>query len=152
MTTFTKLDEGKPMVSLITNEFNEAINNAELIPKDDWDTMIECLYNEITSFQAFGAKYILAKNTLGLILNHYQKHEIRAALTRVLTFGANKYEANNWRKCDNTQRYLDAAYRHLLAIQHGELEDAETDAPHLDHLLCNIMFLHTLGYQDDYQY
>lgn len=68
----------------------------------------------------------------------------RKALMRtidVLEAGAKKYSEHNWRKVDNAeQRYLDAAFRHLVAHMDGQYLDPETQLPHLAHALCCIMF------------
>lgn len=62
-------------------------------------------------------------------------------LARVLTFGAKKYEAHNWRKGIAYSRIVNSLMRHLMAIQKGELIDPESGLPHIDHLGCNWMFL-----------
>jgi hypothetical protein len=59
----------------------------------------------------------------------------------ILTFGAQKYAANNWKLMAELERCKDAAYRHFLAYMSGELLDPESNLPHLDHLATNIMFL-----------
>jgi len=61
---------------------------------------------------------------------------------KVLTFGAEKYEPDNWRRVpDGTRRYFDAAQRHLWAYKAGEVNDPETGVSHLAHALCCIMFM-----------
>lgn len=60
---------------------------------------------------------------------------------RVLTFGAKKYAAHNWRKGMQHSRLLDALQRHVLAFQDGEELDPESGLPHLDHASCCLMFL-----------
>lgn len=62
-------------------------------------------------------------------------------LAKVLTFGANKYSANNWRGGFNYSRLTAAAMRHLLAVMDGEDIDPESGLPHIDHLGCCWMFL-----------
>ncbi|WP_319557925.1 dATP/dGTP diphosphohydrolase domain-containing protein [Thiomicrorhabdus sp.] len=63
-------------------------------------------------------------------------------VAQVLTFGAKKYEPENWRKVPNAnQRYLDAALRHLNAHQQGEKTDSESGLPHLAHATCCLLFL-----------
>ena len=41
-------------------------------------------------------------------------------LAQVLTFGASKYAAQNWRKGISKSRLLAAAFRHLFAYLRGE--------------------------------
>ena len=63
----------------------------------------------------------------------------------VLSFGAKKYSKDNWKYVDNpNDRYLSAAYRHLLAFQSGEVNDPESGLPHIAHATCCLMFLHFL--------
>lgn len=64
------------------------------------------------------------------------------AVGKVLTFGAKKYEPNNWQKVDNpVNRYYAAAMRHLMAWREGEEKDPESGINHLAHVATNIMFL-----------
>ena len=59
----------------------------------------------------------------------------------VLTFGAEKYAIDNWKKVDDIRRYKDALLRHTLAYTGGELIDPETELSHAYHIGCNAMFL-----------
>lgn len=62
-------------------------------------------------------------------------------LAEVLTFGAKKYAAHNWRGGIEYSRLIAAIYRHLNAINRGEDSDPESGLPHIDHLGCCWMFL-----------
>ncbi|MEJ1593521.1 dATP/dGTP diphosphohydrolase domain-containing protein [Escherichia coli] len=63
-------------------------------------------------------------------------------VAKVLTFGALKYAAHSWQKVpDNIPRYRAALLRHLNAIARGEITDAESGLPHIDHATCNALFL-----------
>lgn len=62
-------------------------------------------------------------------------------LASVLTFGAQKYAAHNWRNGLGYSRVIAAMARHLSAIQKGEDIDPESGLPHVDHLGCCWMFL-----------
>lgn len=62
-------------------------------------------------------------------------------LSQVLTFGAKKYAAHNWRGGISYCRLLAAALRHIFAILMGEDNDPESGYPHVDHLGCCWMFL-----------
>jgi hypothetical protein len=84
-----------------------------------------------------GMKNDQEKNRLDLI-----EPEFIESVGQVLTFGAQKYEPNNWQKVDDAEnRYYAAAMRHLLAWRKGEKVDPESGLNHLDHVACNIMFL-----------
>jgi hypothetical protein len=68
----------------------------------------------------------------------------------VLTYGANKYERDNWRRVRNAdQRYIAAALRHISAYQQGEELDQETLMPHVAHAVCCLLFI--LGKKDHEQ-
>lgn len=63
-------------------------------------------------------------------------------IANVLTMGANKYGENCWQDLpDFWKRYKAALLRHLTAIDKGELIDPESGLPHIDHVLCNAMFM-----------
>lgn len=84
-----------------------------------------------------GRKDDQEKNRLDLI-----EPEFIEGIGKVLTFGADKYEPNNWQKVEGAEdRYYAAALRHLMAWRKGEKEDPESGLSHLDHVACNIMFL-----------
>jgi hypothetical protein len=66
-------------------------------------------------------------------------------LAAVLTFGANKYAAHNWRGGIHYSRLLAAALRHILAFSRGEELDPESGLSHIDHAACCLMFLSNMS-------
>lgn len=66
-------------------------------------------------------------------------------VAKVLTYGAQKYSADNWRHGMSWRRLIGASLRHLFAFMRGEDNDSETGLSHLAHAGCCIMFL--LEYQ-----
>lgn len=58
----------------------------------------------------------------------------------VLTFGAKKYAAHNWRKGISRSRLLGASLRHIFAYLRGEDRDPETGLLNLYHASCCLMF------------
>ena len=65
------------------------------------------------------------------------------ATADVLTFGAEKYEPNNWKHVpDSINRYFDAAQRHMWAYKEGEIIDSDSGRHHLAHAICCLMFLY----------
>ena len=71
------------------------------------------------------------------------------ATVDVLTFGAEKYEPDNWKFVpDSKRRYFDALQRHLWAYKDGEKIDPESNMHHLAHAMCCLMFL----YEHDVKY
>lgn len=64
------------------------------------------------------------------------------AIVDVLTFGANKYAPDNWRKVEGWRwRYYRAARGHIWAWATGEKLDKESGLPHLAHAVCCLLFL-----------
>jgi hypothetical protein len=62
-------------------------------------------------------------------------------VAKVLTFGAQKYDEDNWRKIENLQnRYTSGALRHIFAHMDGEKLDPESGISHLAHALCCLLF------------
>ena len=66
------------------------------------------------------------------------------AIARIREYGNNKYPEggkDNWKEVE-PERYVDAAFRHLLAFKDDYNSiDEESGLPHLWHLACNIAFL-----------
>jgi len=83
-----------------------------------------------------GTKHDNGKPMMGLISGAFL-----TGLATVLTFGAKKYAAHNWRKGLAYSRVYDALQRHLVAYWAGEDMDPETGLSHLDHAACELMFL-----------
>jgi hypothetical protein len=64
-------------------------------------------------------------------------------IVKVLEFGAAKYARDNWKNVE-ADRYVKAAFRHLVAYSQGEQNDKESGMPHLAHLGCCVLFLLSL--------
>jgi len=60
---------------------------------------------------------------------------------KVLEYGMKKYSRSNWKKGLDDKEILDSLTRHMLKYLSGELIDPETQCPHVDHILCNALFL-----------
>lgn len=76
------------------------------------------------------------KNMLSLI-----EPQFIIKLGEILTYGAKKYDVDNWKKCDDPRRYQDALLRHLYAYLDGELIDPESAIEHTASIAFNIMAL-----------
>ena len=84
-----------------------------------------------------GTKHDSKKPRYDLIPTHAEKQVVD-----VLTFGAEKYGAENWRDVDNYEaRYIAAAMRHIAAHRSGEKIDNESGVNHLAHAVCSLMFI-----------
>lgn len=62
-------------------------------------------------------------------------------IAKILTFGAQKYSANNWQKVKPKIRYFNAAMRHAWSWMMGERYDPESGMHHLAHAAISLMFL-----------
>ncbi len=67
----------------------------------------------------------------------------------VLTFGADKYGANTYRRGLNWSRYVGAVLRHIYAWYGGEKNDSESGLHHLAHAATCLIFL--LDFEDTQQ-
>lgn len=59
----------------------------------------------------------------------------------VSAFGAEKYGEFNWTKGDKWSVPFNSLMRHLSAWQSGEDNDPETQLSHIDHALCNLLYM-----------
>lgn len=64
-------------------------------------------------------------------------------VAKVLTFGAAKYSANNWKNftAEQQSEILGSLLRHILEYQKGNKLDSESGLHHLAHAACNIAFI-----------
>lgn len=84
-----------------------------------------------------GRKDDSGKNELDLL-------PVRAieAMGRVLSYGARKYDRENWRKVpDGRRRYIAACLRHVFAAMRGEKSDPETGESHWAHAMTCLAFI-----------
>lgn len=62
-------------------------------------------------------------------------------MARVLEMGERRYGRANWKEGLAYSRILDAARRHLAAIEQGEDIDPDSGKQHAFHVACNMLFL-----------
>lgn len=128
MTEALKFDKGKPAFSLLDEPTfaamaldAETFDAAKLIRAGRWS-------------QALGvAAQILCPTN--------PDRAIRLETARVLTYGAEKYDRDNWRRGMRWSRLVDAALRHWDKFEAGEVLDDESGLPHLGHVGACLMFL-----------
>lgn len=73
------------------------------------------------------------------------------AIATIMTYGANKYERDNWRLVKPVERYYSALMRHIEAVRKGEWLDKESGYPHMWHVLTNAAFL-TILWGEKYEH
>lgn len=101
------------------------------------------------SFQIdIAKKYAAASDKTGAL--RYNAGKFRPSLVppaliegcaRGMTYGAQKYSDNNWRKGFNWTDVLDSLERHLLAFKQSEDLDEESGLHQLDLMACNLGML-----------
>lgn len=69
-------------------------------------------------------------------------------LAKVLTFGAKKYAADNWRSGMEWRRLIGAARRHIAEFSMGNDIDPDSGLSHLAHAMCCLMFLEEYSQTD----
>jgi len=62
-------------------------------------------------------------------------------MAKAFTYGANKYEADNFKKGIAYRKLIDAALRHILAISAGEDVDDESKNNHVGHAMASLAML-----------
>ena len=83
-----------------------------------------------------GVKCDHGKPIIGLVAT-----EFIVGIADVLTIGAEKYDADNWKRGMDYRRVYSSMQRHLNAWFGGEDVDPETGKSHLYHAGCCLMFL-----------
>ena len=72
-------------------------------------------------------------------------------VAKVLTFGATKYEPDNWRKVPNgMQRYFASSQRHEWQWKRGEKFDKDSKCHHLACAITGLMFMLELEMNPEY--
>lgn len=87
-----------------------------------------------------GMKHDAGKARAGLMIEDFPR--ALAAVSHVVTFGAEKYAPHSWKTVSDARaRYYDAFLRHILAEASGEMNDPESGLPHAAHVAWNALAL-----------
>ena len=122
------------------NSSIKAINSVGLSDGKNVHSTLDIGSGRTIKMKIEGKKYDSGKPMMGLI-----PPLAEVELAKVLTFGAEKYGADNWRQVPDAQRrYMDAALRHLNSVRSGNLKDTGdggSGLSNLAHAAACIMFL-----------
>ena len=119
-------------MSDISKEYSKAFGK---IMGDVKDGMIVTAETKTTSFK---------KNDQGKLQWSLMPFEQLEEVVRVLMYGVEKYERDNWKKCDDINRYKDSLMRHVTAYIEGDKFDngpGGDNLHHLAHAICNCLFI-----------
>jgi hypothetical protein len=123
------------------------IGDDEVLSTDNVPANEECAVGDLNSTEkGTGARKSGGKVAFSLLPLH-----LLAGCARVLMFGRVKYDEWNWAKGMPWSECFNCTLRHLLKWWYlGEDNDPETGEHHLDHVLCNILFLrhYVMTYQE----
>lgn len=69
--------------------------------------------------------------------------DLLSDVNKILEYGAAKYGIENWKRTDGFKlsRCYNALLRHMIAFWNGEDTDKESGLSHIDHAMCNLLFL-----------
>ena len=65
-------------------------------------------------------------------------------IAEILTYGARKYNDNNWLQSAYPDRYFAACMRHLAEVRKGKHIDPESNCFHIDHALVSLIMYREL--------
>lgn len=150
--TFIKHDDEKPRLELITDKFMRIVLADSFTSYLDDEADVEfadvvlMLGAPLLNWPAI-IKYAI--NNLPSVEHNNYSPEVRiyhalCEMGKVLGKGAEHYDAWNWCKCDDLNRYKGAALRHVFAHRIGDVTDDQWGFYHMSHFLCNVMFLQYL--------
>ena len=101
---------------------------------EKWMEENKDLMHSLAAVDTRAVKADIGKPRLSLIPS-----ESLLGVATVFGHGTEKYGAHNYRKGFDHTRPLDAACRHILAIQDGEDLDLDSGLPHVYHAICSLI-------------
>lgn len=125
-----KHDSGKPRFSLIDDDFWCAVESHPRAP-----------FVATLPIMVAGRRWV-AIAQMACSMMHRRIEAMRLELARLLTHGANVYDAHNWRKGMEWSRILDAMLRHMDKYERGEVTDHDSGCHHLSCVVFGCMVLH----------
>lgn len=119
------------------DQYGETLSKLNIIEEDPMKKSMDVLFDDAKDLMktSKGRKY-----DKGKLLWDLFPFDVAEGVVDILTYGAKKYDPNNWQNVE-TYRYISALFRHLVAWLGGEELDKESGKHHLDHALCNLIFI-----------
>lgn len=136
-------DAESMLQACLKDRVNLYVKDSELTVKEKHEKLYEDSGGQAEFDQ--GLRHNDGKNRLDLI-----PCSLIDGVGRVLTFGAKKYEADNWRKFTPQQvkECIGSAMRHIEQYRQGNWLDPESGLPHLAHAATNLGFILELHKED----
>lgn len=124
-------------------EIEECVKRMEEFAFEKYVPLEKKYYNDILTVGNAVNKIepSFVKNDLGKTEYHHIPWMVIEDVAEILTAGERKYPGENWKKCTDKNRYLNAVDRHLMDWRLDERYDLETRQSHLAHAICNLLFL-----------
>ncbi len=131
-----RFNDGKPQLSYV--DFSLWFE----LPWDDVDPELKRLMNLASNLCFLEEKTPQHDNALKMLQRYALRYDPNGwdHMVKVLEYGAEKYERNNWRKPGDKCKIIDSLLRHLKCMARDEYTDADSGLPHIGHVLCNVMF------------
>lgn len=144
MSSFTKNDENKPEFDLVPKEFTKSIFEVFTTKDQVFEGLILLSEKEMCPplFSQLFLSHLLSETKHTIF--SYQK-----SVAEVFTYGKNKYEEDNWKKCTDRKRYINSLSRHLVNYFDVNERDEESDLLEIGHIGANIAFLCYLDSNDE---
>lgn len=128
-----------PECDILNSEHPYNYNTTGMTPREINDKDIQ-IYNDIKSKvvgEDGGMKNDKDKADWSIFKPLFK---IAEGVVRILMYGEKKYKRNNWQKV-SIDRNFAALMRHITKWVDGEELDSESGLHHLDHALCDLMFI-----------
>jgi len=135
-TELARFNDGKPQLSYI--DFSLWFE----LPWDNVDPALKRLMDLASSLCFVEEKTPQHDNALKMLQRYALRYDPNGwdHMVKVLEYGAEKYERNNWRRSGDKCKIIDSLLRHLKYMVKDEYIDDDSGLPHIGHVLCNIMF------------
>ena len=135
-------DPTKSYISILQDrikKLQEEVDKEKILhkqTKEEYEELLKGFQKEEPTKSEGALRYNQGKNRLDLI-----PPEFIEEVGKVFTFGATKYEDNNWKKGLKFSNIIASLERHLLEIKKGNDYDDESNLLHAAHIGCNTAFL-----------